>query len=157
MQLAHIGVLIVSLGIGVTSALSVEKDVAMTVGDTVEIKDYDFTLVDFDEVRGKNYDAIQAEIKVEKDGKFVTTLYPQKRNYVVSSMPMTEAGIQTTFFRDLYVALGEPIDENDSNGNWAVRIYVKPMIAWLWTGAIVMALGALISMLDRRYRLKKSA
>ncbi|SUD91233.1 heme lyase CcmF/NrfE family subunit [Psychrobacter phenylpyruvicus] len=157
MQIAHIGVLIVALGIGVTSALSVEKDVAMTVGDTVEIKDYDFTLVDFDEVRGQNYDAIQAEIKVEKDGKFVTTLYPQKRNYVVSSMPMTEAGIQTTFFRDLYVALGEPIDDNDPDGNWAVRIYVKPMIAWLWTGAIVMALGALISMLDRRYRLKKSA
>ncbi len=156
MQIAHIGVLIVSLGIGVTSALSVEKDVAMTVGDTIEIKDYDFTLVDFDEVRGKNYDAIQAEIKVEKDGQFVTTLYPQKRNYVVSSMPMTEAGIQTTFFRDLYVALGEPIDDNDPDGNWAVRIYVKPMIAWLWTGAIVMALGALISMLDRRYRLKKS-
>lgn len=157
MQVAHIGVLIISLGIGVTSALSVEKDVAMTVGDTVEIEDYDFTLVDFDEVRGQNYDAFQAEIKVEKDGKFVTTLYPQKRNYVVSSMPMTEASIQTTFFRDLYVALGEPIDDNDPDGKWAVRIYVKPMIAWLWTGAIIMALGALISMLDRRYRLKKSA
>ena len=157
MQIAHIGVLIVSLGIGITSALSIEKDVAMTVGDTVEIKDYDFTLVEFDEVRGKNYDATQAEIKVEKDGKYVTTLYPQKRNYVVSSMPMTEAGIQTTFFRDLYVALGEPIDDNDPDGSWAVRIYVKPMIAWLWTGSIVMALGALISMLDRRYRLKKSS
>src|SRR5699024_5877437 len=122
MQIAHIGVLIVLLGIGITSALSIEKDVAMTVGDTVEIKDYDFTLVEFDEVRGKNYDATQAEIKVEKDGKYVTTLYPQKRNYVVSSMPMTEAGIQTTFFRDLYVALGEPIDDNDPDGSWAVRI-----------------------------------
>ena len=112
------------------------------------------------EERGYDYAvaiATQAEIKVEKDGKYVTTLYPQKRNYVVSSMPMTEAGIQTTFFRDLYVALGEPIDDNDPDGSWAVRIYVKPMIAWLWTGSIVMALGALISMLDRRYRLKKSS
>ncbi|MUG32005.1 MULTISPECIES: heme lyase CcmF/NrfE family subunit [Psychrobacter] len=156
MQIAHVGVLIVALGIGVTTALSVEKDVAMTVGDTVDVNDYHFTLVDFEQVRGKNYDATQAEIKVEKDGKFVTTLYPQKRDYVVSSMPMTEAGIQTTMLRDVYVALGEPINVNEPEGNWAVRVYVKPMIAWLWLGAIVMALGGIISMLDRRYRLKKS-
>ncbi|AWT48780.1 heme lyase NrfEFG subunit NrfE [Psychrobacter sp. YP14] len=156
MQIAHVGVLIVALGIGVTTALSVEKDVAMTVGDTVDVNDYHFTLVDFEQVRGKNYDATQAEIKVEKDGKFVTTLYPQKRDYVVSSMPMTEAGIQTTMLRDVYVALGEPINANEPEGNWAVRVYVKPMIAWLWLGAIVMALGGIISMLDRRYRLKKS-
>lgn len=156
MQIAHVGVLIVAMGIGVTSSLSVEKDIAMKVGDKVHINNYDFTLVEFDEVRGQNYDATQAEIKVEKKGKFVTTLYPQKRNYVVSSMPMTEAGIQTRFFRDLYVALGEPIDDKNPEGNWAVRIYVKPMIAWLWLGAIIMALGAVISMLDRRYRLKKT-
>lgn len=156
MQIAHVGVLIVALGIGVTTALSVEKDVAMTVGDTVDVNDYHFTLVDFEQVRGKNYDATQAEIKVEKDGKFVTTLYPQKRDYVVSSMPMTEAGIQTTMLRDVYVALGEPINANEPEGNWAVRVYVKPMILWLWLGAIVMALGGIISMLDRRYRLKKS-
>ena len=156
MQIAHVGVLIVALGIGVTTALSVEKDVAMTVGDTVDVNDYHFTLVDFEQVRGKNYDATQAEIKVEKNGKFVTTLYPQKRDYVVSSMPMTEAGIQTTMLRDVYVALGEPINANEPEGNWAVRVYVKPMIAWLWLGAIVMALGGIISMLDRRYRLKKS-
>lgn len=154
MQIAHFGALVLALGIGITSGLSVEKDVAMTVGDSVEINNYDFTLVEFDEVQGKNYDATQAEIRVEKGGEYVTTLYPQKRNYVVSRMPMTEAGIQTTFFRDLYVALGEPIDDSNPNGNWAVRIYVKPMIAWLWLGAIIMALGAVISMLDRRYRLK---
>lgn len=156
MQVAHIGVLILALGIGVTSALSIEKDVAMTTGDSVTVNDYTFTLVDFDEVRRKNYDAVQAEIKVEKNNKLVATLYPQKRNYVVSSMPMTEAGINTNMMRDLYVALGEPIDDNDPDGNWAVRIYVKPMVAWLWFGAVVMALGSLVSILDRRYRLKKS-
>ncbi|PNK61571.1 heme lyase CcmF/NrfE family subunit [Psychrobacter sp. FDAARGOS_221] len=156
MHIAHFGILVLAIGIGVTSALSVERDVAMQEGDSAEVSGYVFNLVEFDEVRGKNYDATQAEIRVTKDDKYVTTLYPQKRNYVVSSMPMTEAGINTSFMRDLYVALGEPIDDTDPDGNWAVRIYVKPMIAWLWTGSILMALGALVSMLDRRYRLKKS-
>ncbi|WP_019672786.1 heme lyase CcmF/NrfE family subunit [Psychrobacter lutiphocae] len=156
MHIAHLGILILAIGIGVTSALSVERDVAMQEGDTVEVSGYDFNLVEFDEVRGKNYDAVQAEIQVTKQGKYVTTLYPQKRNYVVSSMPMTEAGITSGAMRDLYVALGEPIDDKNPEGSWAVRIYVKPMIAWLWTGALLMALGALVSMLDRRYRLKKN-
>ncbi|WP_296402276.1 heme lyase CcmF/NrfE family subunit [Psychrobacter sp.] len=156
MQIAHLGVLVVALGIGVTTALSVEKDVAMSVGDTVDVNNFHFTLVDFEQVRGQNYDATQAEIKVEKDGKFVTTLYPQKRDYVVSSMPMTEAGIQTTMMHDVYVALGEPIKANEPEGSWAIRVYVKPMIAWLWLGAIIIALGGITSMLDRRYRLKTS-
>lgn len=155
MQMAHLGVLILALGIGVTSTMSIETDVAMNVGDTKTVGGYEFTLSAFDEVRGQNYDAVQAEIKVTKNDTLVTTLYPQKRNYVVSQMPMTEAGINTTFFRDLYVALGEPINDNDPNSNWAVRIYVKPMISWLWIGAIIMALGSLLSLSDKRYRLKR--
>ena len=84
----------------------------------------------------------------------MTTLYPEKRNYIISMMPMTEAAIDANLMRDVYVALGEPIAE-DSN-EWAFRIYVKPLIRWIWLGALIMAFGALLSMLDSRYRIKKT-
>ena len=90
---------------------------------------------------------------VSKDGQEVTTLYPEKRTYVVSMMPMNEAAIDASLLRDVYVALGEPIAEDSHQ--WAVRIYVKPLVRWIWLGAIIMALGAALSMFDKRYRLKK--
>ena len=89
---------------------------------------------------------------MSKDSRAVTTLYPEKRNYIISMMPMTEAAIDDSLMRDVYVALGEPIAEGSNK--WAVRIYVKPLIRWIWLGAIIMALGGLLSMLDRRYRFK---
>ncbi len=157
MQVAHIGILIIAIGVGVTSNLSIEKDVALAVGDSVSINDYDFNLVAFENVREQNYDATQAEVTVTKNGRLVATLYPQKRQYVVSSMPMTEAAIDASLLRDIYVALGEPIAKDTALTNttdkWAVRIYVKPMVRWLWLGALVMALGSLLSIVDRRYRL----
>ena len=127
---------------------------ALGPNDTVNVQGYDFTVKDFREVKGSNFDAIQAEVEITKDGRAVTTLYPEKRTYIISMMPMTEAAIDASLMRDLYVALGEPIAE-DSN-QWAVRIYVKPLIRWIWLGSIIMALGALISMFDKRYRIKKA-
>lgn len=106
-------------------------------------------------VKGSNYDATQATITVKKDGKLITTLYPEKRNYVVSMMPMTEVGLYPSLANELYVALGEPI--NSQADTWAVRVYVKPMVRWLWLGAIIMALGGLVALLDKRYRIKKGA
>ena len=97
---------------------------------------------------------MQAQVEVSKEGRLVTTLFPEKRTYVVSMMPMTEAAIDANLMRDLYVALGEPIAE-DSN-QWAVRIYVKPLIRWIWLGALIMAFGGLLSLLDKRYRIKKT-
>ena len=152
-QTAHIGVLVAVIGIAFTSSLSIERDVALGENDTVHVQGYDFTVKDFHEVRGSNFDGMQAEVAVTKDGRAVTTLYPEKRTYVVSMMPMTEAAIDASLMRDVYVALGEPIAE-DSN-QWAVRIYVKPLIRWIWLGALIMALGGLLSMLDKRYRIKK--
>ncbi|WP_228730575.1 heme lyase CcmF/NrfE family subunit [Psychrobacter sp. TAE2020] len=152
-QTAHIGVLIAVIGVAFTSSLSIERDVALGLGDTVTVQGYDFAVTDFKEVKGSNFDATQAKVEVSKDGRSVATLYPEKRTYVVSMMPMTEAAIDASIMRDFYVALGEPIAE-DSN-QWAVRIYVKPLIRWIWLGAIIMALGGLISMLDKRYRIKK--
>ena len=152
MQTAHLGVIIAAIGIAFTSSMSIETDVAMGIGDSVNVQGYDFEIASFKEVTASNYDATEAQVLVSKDGQLVTTLRPQKRTYVVSMMPMTEAAIDDRLSRDLYVALGEPISE-DSN-QWAVRIYVKPLIRWIWLGAIIMVLGVVLSMFDRRYRFK---
>lgn len=153
-QTAHIGVIVAIIGVAFTSTLSVERDVALGENESVHVQGYDFEVKDFHEVRGSNFDGMQAQVEVTKDGREVATLYPEKRTYIISMMPMTEAAIDASLMRDVYVALGEPIAE-DSN-KWAVRIYVKPLIRWIWLGAIIMALGGLLSMLDSRYRLKKA-
>ncbi|MFZ3076351.1 MAG: heme lyase CcmF/NrfE family subunit [Psychrobacter glacincola] len=151
-QTAHIGVIIAVIGVAFTSTLSIERDVALRIGETVNVQGYDFELTDLRETRGSNFDATQAEVTVTKKGKEVTILHPEKRTYIISTMPTTEAAIDANLMRDLYVALGEPIAEGSNQ--WAVRIYVKPLIRWIWLGAIIMALGGLLSMLDRRYRIK---
>ncbi len=153
-QTAHIGVLVAVIGVAFTSSLSIERDVALAANDTVNVQGYDFTLKGLQEIKQSNFDATQAEVLVTKDGREVTTLYPEKRNYIISTMPTTEAAIDASLMRDLYVALGEPIAEGSEQ--WAVRIYVKPLVRWIWLGAIIMALGGLLSMLDKRYRLKKT-
>lgn len=156
MHIAHLGILLTVLGVAFTTSLSIEKDIAMTEGETVMIQGYEFKLVDFHAVRGANFDATQAEVQVTKQGKFVTTLYPEKRHYVVSQMPMTEASIQYNPLRDLYMALGEPIIDGNqtefTTNKWAVRIYVKPAVRWVWWGSAVMVFGAFVAMLDKRYR-----
>jgi len=152
-QVAHIGVLIAVIGVAFTTSLSIERDVAMAEGDTVNVQGYDFSLVDFREIKASNFDATQATVAVSKDGRAVATLTPEKRTYIISTMPTTEAAIDPSLMRDVYVALGEPIAEGSNE--WALRIYVKPLIRWIWLGAIIMALGGLLSMLDKRYRIKK--
>jgi cytochrome c-type biogenesis protein CcmF len=88
------------------------------------------------------------------DGKFVRTMAPEKRTYRSSAMPMTEAAIDAGFLRDVYVSLGEPIERDKPEGAWAVRVYYKPFVDWIWGGCVLMALGGLLAMLDRRYRVK---
>lgn len=158
MQIAHLGVIVCVMGVAGVSSMSVEKDVAMTVGDSVHVQGYDFYLQEFETIKGSNYDATQATIIVKQNDQYISTLYPQKRNYVVSMMPMTEVGIHSSLLNEIYVAMGEPITKDngqiDSN-TWAMRVYVKPMVRWIWLGAIIMALGAFVSMMDKRYRLSK--
>ncbi|PID37629.1 MAG: heme lyase NrfEFG subunit NrfE, partial [Pseudomonadales bacterium] len=174
MQTAHIGVLIIAIGVAVTTSQSIEKDVALGVGDKVRVQGYDFAMTDMYQISAQNYDATVAEIIVSKNGNYISSLRPEKRTYVVSMMPMTESAIDASLWRDVYVALGEPIvlnkqtvNENQAQNQltqlqpqqsekWAVRIYVKPFVRWLWLGALVMVLGALLSLLDRRYWLKPS-
>lgn len=152
MHIAHLGLVLMVIGIAGVSFLSVEKDVALGAGQSVEVQGYRFDLVQLQQVRGANFDATMATVQVSKNNQPIATLYPQKRQYVVSMMPMTEVGLQASLWQDIYVALGEPIADDV----WAVRVYVKPLVRLIWLGALVMALGALVSMSDKRYRIYKN-
>ncbi len=148
MILGHIGLGTFIIGVTLTSAYSVEKDIRMQAGDTFEVAGYTFAFSGVKNAQGPNYVAQQGIIDVSKNGKEIAHLEPQKRSYL-SGMPMTEASIDAGFFRDLYVALGEPIG---SDGAWAVRIYHKPLIRWIWLGTLIMALGGILAAADPRYR-----
>jgi len=148
MILGHIGLGMFVIGITLTSAYSIEKDIRMETGDTFDVAGYTFAFSGVKNVQGPNYVAQQAKIEVSMGGKAIAVLSPQKRTYF-SGSPMTEASIDAGFFRDLYVALGEPLGDS---GAWAVRIYHKPLIRWIWLGALIMAFGGLLAAFDPRYR-----
>lgn len=156
MQLAHLGILLSVMGIAITTSLSIEKDIAMQKNQSVEVQGYQFTMDELKKIRGANFDATQAVVSVRKNNQVVATLYPEKRHYVVSQMPMTEASIQYNPLRDIYMAMGEPIlgvNQTEATADkWAVRIYIKPGVRWVWWGGFVLALGAILSMFDKRYR-----
>ena len=151
MILAHLGVAMTVWGIAFSQNYSIERDVRMNVGDTVQIAGYDFTFKGISDANGPNYVGGKAQIDISRDGKHETTLYAEKRLYTVSKMPMTEAAIDWGFSRDLYAALGEKLDNNA----WALRLYYKPFIRWIWLGGLFMALGGVLCMFDRRYRFSK--
>ena len=151
MILAHLGMAMTVWGIAFSQNFSVERDVRMAVGDTVQIADYDFKFTGVSDANGPNYMGGKAQIDISKDGKLEATLFAEKRFYTVSKMPMTEAAIDWGFTRDLYVALGEKIEDN----SWALRLYYKPFIRWIWIGGLFMALGGLLCMFDRRYRFSR--
>ncbi|QLB12514.1 cytochrome c-type biogenesis protein CcmF [Bisgaardia hudsonensis] len=151
MILAHLGVAMTVWGIAFSQNYSVERDVRMSVGDTVNIADYDFKFQGISDANGANYQGGKAQIDIYKNGKFETTLYAEKRFYTVSKMSMTEAAIDWGFSRDLYVALGESL----GNNAWALRLYYKPFIRWIWIGGLFMVLGGLLCIFDRRYRFSK--
>ena len=151
MQLARLGVAAFIIGVTMVKGYETERDVRMDVGDTVVAGDYVFRFDGVRDLEGPNYHAYQGRVTITKNDKPVTQLYPEKRTYNASGMPMTEAAIDTGFLRDLYVSLGEPIP--DSNGAWAVRIYHKPFIDWIWAGCLLMALGGVLAISDRRYRI----
>jgi cytochrome c-type biogenesis protein CcmF len=151
MQLAHFGVAVFIIGVTMVKGYETERDVRMNVGDTVQAAGYEFRFNGVTEEQGPNYVAGRGNVTVSKDGKPVTELHPEKRQYNVSGMPMTEASINAGLLGDLYVSLGEPIP--DSNGAWAVRVYVKPFVDWIWAGCLLMALGGVLAISDRRYRI----
>ena len=157
MHVAHIGIAVFVVGVTMVGSFEQEKDVKMGPGESVDVAGYHFTFVGVKGVEGPNYTAAQGEFDLAVDGKFVRKMNPEKRTYHSSAMPMTEAAIDAGFLRDVYVSLGEPIDRDKPEGEWAVRVYYKPFVDWIWGGCVLMALGGLLAMLDRRYRIKARA
>jgi cytochrome c-type biogenesis protein CcmF len=151
MALAHIGFAAVVLGAVAVTQLSQEHDLRMAVGDSEVVGGYRFQLTDLRKATGPNYLADQAVFLVSYEDKEIARLLPEKRRYLASGQIMTEAAIDATTWRDLYVALGDPIGDDA----WAVRLHYKPMVRWLWVGALLIGLGAMITVLDRRYRTQR--
>jgi len=148
MLLAHCGVAVFIIGVTLVKGYETERDVRMAVGDSVMAGGYAFRFDGVQEVTGPNYRGARGAIDVSRDGRHIEVLHPEKRVYNVQQMPMTEAAIDTGIFGDLYVSLGESV----SGGAWSVRVYHKPFVTWIWGGCIIMALGGLLALCDRRYR-----
>ena len=157
MHVAHIGIAVFVIGVTMVSSFQDEKDVKMEAGETVSVAGYSFTFNGVKAVEGPNYVAAQGDFDLAVNGKFQRKMNPEKRNYHSSQMPMTEASIDAGLLRDVYVSLGEPIDRDKPEGAWAVRVYYKPFVDWIWGGCVLMALGGLLAILDRRYRAKSRA
>ncbi|ABE36281.1 cytochrome c-type biogenesis protein CcmF [Paraburkholderia xenovorans LB400] len=149
MWLAHAGIGVFIVGVTLVKGYESERDVPMRRGQTVEVGGYQFRFDGVRDVDGPNYRATRASIAVSREGRPVTTLYPEKRLFLVQKMPMTEAAIDHGVLRDLYVAMGEPIGEEA----WTLRIQIKPFVRWIWAGCLLMALGGMLAASDRRYRL----
>lgn len=149
MNVAHAGVAVFVIGVAMVQTYEVEKDVRMEVGDTVELSGYTFRFDGVQDVQGPNYVAKRGQVLVTKGDDTESVMFPEKRVYTVQTNPMTEAAIDTGLTRDLYVSLGEPV----GNGAWSVRVYYKPFVDWIWGGALIMALGGILAISDRRYRL----
>lgn len=152
MTVAHLGIAVTIVGVTLVSIYEKEVSVKLHVGESYTVEDYKVTFNGIKPVQGPNYSAEQGQLQVEKNGEFVALLKPERRTYLVQTMGMTEAGIDPGLFRDVYVALGDPLPE----GAWAIRIHYKPFVRWIWLGAIFMGFGGLLAMLDKRYRRKKS-
>ena len=149
MILAHIGIAVFLLGATVTTQYGVEKDIKMELNETIDIEGYQFTFKGVESFSYQNYQGHKGTIDVAYDGEYIATLRPEKRQYV-TGMPMTEASIDPSLYRDLYVALGESL-EGDA---WSLRLYYKPLIRLIWLGGLFIVFGALLAAFDRRYRLR---
>ncbi|HUL64562.1 MAG TPA: heme lyase CcmF/NrfE family subunit [Burkholderiaceae bacterium] len=150
MVIAHLGVAVFVVGVTTVKTFEIERDVKMAPGDTLSVRNYAFRYDGVTEAKGPNYTAARATIVVTRNGNPDTTLYPEKRLYFTQpNNPMTEAAIDTGLTGDVYVSLGEAVDDN---GAWTVRVYYKPFVTWIWGGCVLMAIGGALAVSDRRYR-----
>jgi cytochrome c-type biogenesis protein CcmF len=154
MQLAHFGLAVFVVGVAMVGTYEEERDVRMEPGETVSVGGHTFKFLGVHESRGPNYTADVGTFELSQDGKLLRLLHPEKRDYDSSQMPMTEAAIDAGFTRDVYVSLAEPLSPDKENGPWAVRVYFKPFVDWIWGGCLLMSLGGLLAAADRRYRIR---
>jgi len=153
MQVAHVGIAVCALGVGLSSVYDVQKDVRMVPGDRVEVAGYEFAFDSLDFVQGPNFGASRGQISAYKNDRLVAVLYPEKRKYEARNQVMTEAALDAGLTRDLYVSLGEPL-KGDA---WAIRLHVKPFVRCIWLGGLMIGLGGLLSVMDKRYRRRRQS
>ncbi|MDQ7994787.1 MAG: heme lyase CcmF/NrfE family subunit [Luteibacter sp.] len=156
MLVAHTGVAIFIIGVMLSESLSVERDVRMAPGDTQAIGGYVFRFDGVHETQGPNWRADEGTVTIQRDGTTMATVKPQKRTYSRGQV-QTESAIDAGLFRDIYVALGEPMQATDVEGAWALRLYYKPFVRWIWLGGLFMMLGGFLAAGERRFRAKKAA
>ena len=151
MQLAHVGVAVFIAGVTVVTSYQTERDVKMNIGDTVSVGGYQFQLKNLQQVAGPNYQAIRADLEVSKEGSAPFVMQPEKRSFTATQNVTSETAIDRSIWRDLYLALGDEV----GGGAWTVRVYHKPLVNWIWGGALLMAIGGAFAVSDRRYALAK--
>jgi cytochrome c-type biogenesis protein CcmF len=148
MWLAHLGVGVFIIGVTMVGSLDRHIDVKMLEGQHAELAGYTFVFRGAEEIEGPNYTAARGRIELVRDGEVMDTLTPEKRLYWAQGMPMTEASLNIGPFRDVYVSLGEQLED----GAWIVSLYYKPFISWIWLGCVLMGLGGIFAAADVRYR-----
>jgi len=146
--MAHLGMAVLAVGIAMVSAFDEHRDLRMAPGDRQEVGQYVFEFKGIEHVEGPNYTSDKGVINVYQDGELYEVMTPEKRLYTARGNVMTEASIDAGFFRDLYVALGEPLED----GAWAIRLQFKPYVRWLWLGGLLMTFGGFLAAMDKRYR-----
>jgi cytochrome c-type biogenesis protein CcmF len=149
MHLAHIGVAVFIAGVTVVTSYQTEKDVKMNIGDTVSVGGYEFRLNNLSQYQGPNFQAVRADMEVTRNGAPVAVMHPEKRAFTVSGNATSETAIDRSVWRDLYLSLGDEVP----GGGWTVRVYHKPLVNWIWGGALLMAIGGGFAVTDRRYAL----
>ncbi|WP_135384030.1 heme lyase CcmF/NrfE family subunit [Vibrio tasmaniensis] len=152
MMCGHIGLAVTVIGIAMVQNYSIERDVRLAPGESYQLEEYRFLFTGVRDKDGPNYDGYIADFEITKEGKYINTLHAEKRFYTTAKSMMTEAAIDRGVTRDLYIAMGERLDDNKS---WAVRIYYKPFVRWIWAGSLIMSIGGVIAISDRRYRFRK--
>lgn len=154
MMLGHMGLAVTIIGIAMVQNYSIERDVRLAPGEHFKMQQYEFYFKGLRDKDGPNYDGYIADFEITHHGKYLNTLYAEKRFYRTARSMMTEAAIDRGLTRDLYIAMGERLDDNNA---WAVRIYYKPFVRWIWAGALLMAIGGALAISDKRYRFRKNA